>query len=1456
MQFSLSQAIQSNSLVLAATTPIQEAIAAMNRQQTSYVLVETDAQLVGIFTERDLVRAIAAETIEDQIPLSALMTSPLITRQVNDIHDIFSVLEIFQQQQIRHLPLLDEQGHLVGVVTPETLRQVLQPEHLLTSRRVGEVMTSAVVHAPPDLPLAQLTQRMAERQVSCVVIVEPVEPELSQSDPLETAWTGFATFNPLMLQTMPTAPARSATSTERWRPLGIITERDIVKLRALQVDFQQVRAADVMSAPVATVQASISLLQVHQQMQRQQIRCLVVTGESGELIGIVTQSDVLRVVNLVELHQVIESLQHLMLQQTEALQQQVGERQQLLRTLQTSKLRYQGMLNNLPDAVCCFEADGTITFANRACCQFLGQSVQSLLGRNFLELLPATAQMMLRQQLVTLQHTHGKVTYEHEVIRADGSLRWMSWTNCAICDEANELIEFQAIGQDITERKQAEETLRQSETRNRAILSAIPDLLLRVKRDGTCLDCIFPKDAGENLYMPVQSHIGEVLAPETLRRILSSVEQALATGELQVFEHQLVKFNQVHDEEVRVVSCGPDEALLIVRDITHRKQSETQLRRLTENVPGVVYRYVLHPDGTEQFPYISRRCHEVYEVEAEVFMKDARLIWNMIHPDDIPQMRERIVLSAEHMQPWFAEHRVIPPSGKLKWIQAVSRPERQANGDLVWDGLIVDITERKQVEIALRDSETRFRTIFEQAAVGITQATLNGDYIRVNQRFCDLVGYSEAELLQRNFIEITHPDDRQTNLHYTRQLIAGEIRAFSMEKRYLCKNGELRWVQLSGSLVLDELTQQHYLIGVIEDIQERKQAESEVQKQQAFLRNVIDIVPSAIFVKDRQGTIIIANHAAAAMYGVTVEELLGKRDHELNADAAQVEEFLRINQEVMTSRQRQVISSQTIRTQQGEFRTYRTTISPFTDAQGEVLGIIGSAVDITELKQAEEALRHSKDTAEAANHAKSQFLANMSHELRTPLNSILGFAQLLNADSTLTPEQREQLSIILRSGEHLLELINDVLEMSKIDAGRLSLNETGFNLYQLLNNLQDMLSFKAEAKGLQLIFNRTEDVPQYVRTDESKLRQVLLNLLSNAIKFTQVGRVMLQVSTKPISSTEAAAPTLSPSSPVILAFEVSDTGPGIAPSELSSLFNAFVQTEAGRRSQEGTGLGLAISRRFVELMGGTIGVRSAPGQGTTFWFEIVASPTEPEAAQPEWSGWIVGLAPDQPCYRILVAEDQLSNRMLVVRLLAQLGFEVLEAENGQEAITQWQERAPHLILMDMRMPQMDGYAATREIRRLQKTQEFAQFPEPKIIALTASAFEEERLQIFAAGCDACVAKPFKMDELLLTIANYLDIRYRYAHQAMDNSLAPKTATTTDSMPLRPEDLHLLPHPWRLQLYRAAAQLDAKRCVELIQQIPAKDADLIAPLLELVTNFRFDLLMELTQAATCEQTTEA
>lgn len=503
-----------------------------------------------------------------------------------------------------------------------------------------------------------------------------------------------------------------------------------------------------------------------------------------------------------------------------------------------------------------------------------------------------------------------------------------------------------------------------------------------------------------------------------------------------------------------------------------------------------------------------------------------------------------------------------------------------------------------------------------------------------------------------------------------------------------------------------------------------------------------------------------------------------------------------------------------------------------TDEIGELTRWFNTFLDSMEAQhKAEQELLKAKDAAEAANRAKSAFLANMSHELRTPLNAILGFSELMTRDTTLNSSQRDNLEIINRSGEHLLGLINDILEISKIEAGRLDIQVHSFDLYRMLCGLEEMFGIRARQKGLALEVDCDPGVPQYVRTDEGKLRQVLINLLANAVKFTHQGGVILQVG---VGTQENRAPGDSPEafSQFLLRFLVRDTGIGISPEDIERIFKPFVQLDGGKQISQGTGLGLSISQQYVELLGGRLSLQSVLGEGSTFSFDLPVTQGTMLADTPPPSR-VLGVEPGQYAadggpFRLLVVEDVDVNRTFLVKFLRHLGFDVREAVNGFDAVMLWQSWQPHLIFMDLRMPVMDGYEATRRIKALPQGQNTI------IIALTASAFEEERSAVIALGCDDFIRKPFRESQICDALFQHLGVRFIYEtlqviYNEPTSSFTPEIAMQAMS----------LPEAWKANMRHATSAGDMIAAQGLIDEIKTAFPEVAKILAQMVYNFEYE-----------------
>jgi two-component system sensor histidine kinase/response regulator len=959
------------------------------------------------------------------------------------------------------------------------------------------------------------------------------------------------------------------------------------------------------------------------------------------------------------------------------------------------------------------------------------------------------------------------------------------------------------------------------------------------------------------------------------------------------------------------------------QQITERKRAEQELRLLAEMVKQSTDS-IIRTDTEFRITYINEAAKELFG-------------WNLAElqgktPDMLKagpyghSIQTDIYTTISSGKPYFGEALNVRKDGSRFYCQFKFSPLVDEYGKIYgYMGSQRDITKRKHTEEALRESEASLQSIFRAAPIGIGLVS-NRILLQVNDQMCEMLGYSRDELIGKS-ARLLYPTAE--DFEYVGKEKYGQIRergTGTVETRWKRKDGTIIDILLSSTPIeptdlsfgitftalditerkrTEHELQKHreHLEELVEErtselqreIEERKQMEAALAEERNLLQTLIDNLPDYIYVKDRESRFLLANKASMRGLGITtLDELVGKTDFDFFPEEFS-EQYYCDEQAIFESRQPLINREErNIDLTTGVINWVLTTKVPLRDNQGHIVGIVGIGRNITKHKQMDEELRKAKEraeeaqraaekalqSAEAANRAKSQFLANMSHELRTPLNAILGFARLMERDPVFPMKHKANLGIISHSGEHLLNLINDVLELSKIEAGQHTLVKTNFDFYLTLNNLEEMMHLRAEKKGLHLIFERAIDVSQYIKTDEHKLRQILINLLGNAIKFTEEGSVTLRVrccdgemgrwgdgemgrqgdketgrqGETEIGRGEVFPPILpSPHHPISLSphllFEVEDTGPGIAPEELDTLFDAFTQTESGQKTQEGTGLGLALTRQFVQLMGGNISVSSRVGQGTIFTVEIPIELVKVSEIQPRKTARrVIGLEPEQHAadggsYRILVVDDNPESRLLLRTLLEAVGFTIQEADNGQQAVDLYESWQPHLIWMDLRMPVMDGYEATKRIRseiRNSKS-EIQTF----IVAITSSAFEENRSDALAVGCDDFVRKPFREADIFDVIHKHLGIRFVYEEPEQCRKAAGLQEQAHRDV-LTPETFAALPSDLLMNLEQAIVQLDGEMIQQAIEEIRPHNALLTDALAMLAKDFQYDKILTFIQ----------
>jgi PAS domain S-box-containing protein len=876
----------------------------------------------------------------------------------------------------------------------------------------------------------------------------------------------------------------------------------------------------------------------------------------------------------------------------------------------------------------------------------------------------------------------------------------------------------------------------------------------------------------------------------------------LASGRPQGFDLRLRRADGTSFWAHLVLAVAPDGAgapvcQAVLTDITERQratealaESEQHFRALADSGQALVWRAGL-----------DKKCHYFnqpwLEYTGRTLAQELGDGWaEGVHPEDLERCLGIYTGAFDRREPFSMDYRLRRADGTYGWIQDDGTPYFSGLGEFRgYIGHCLDITERQQAQVRSRqlrdlglavagtsdlavagtsDLVAALRLCLT-AAIGISEMDAGGIYL-VTEPAGDLAlvchaGLSAEFLAATSGFAADSPNARWARAGQAvhgdadtlgMSLVAAErkegLRALSLLP--ILHGGRLVAVLNVASHTSAELppAARHALetvAGLVGSLVQRLLAEEALRQLNAELEQrvlartaeALDLyhhAPCGYYSLGAEGQVLQINDTALQWLGYARAEVEGRlRLPDLLTSAA-AERFNRLYPEFVQSGDKHRTESE-LRRKDGSALTTLVHAEAQRAAGGRFIQTRCTLLDITERKQVEIRLQQAKEAAEVANRAKTTFLANMSHEIRTPMNAVLGFTQLVLRDPELPDHHRARLTTIQRSGEHLLAIINDILEMARIEAGRVTLNPQPFDLHPLLEDLERLFSLRTEAKHLRFRVERDRQLMRHLVADESKLRQVMVNLLDNAVKFTPSGgAITLRVR----SETESDGGRVH--------VEVEDTGVGIAPQDMAHLFVPFFQTETGKHAAEGTGLGLAISRQLVRLMHGDCTVRSQVGVGSTFQFDVRVGRPAGEVGAPEDAPTrkVQRLRPDSPVCRVLVVDDQPENRELVEWLLAPLGFEIRTAVDGADALAQAQAWAPHLVLMDLRMPVMDGHEATRRLRA-------AHGAALKIVVLSAGVFTADQEQALAAGADAFVGKPIREPELLAVIQRVAGVEFVY-----------------------------------------------------------------------------------------------
>lgn len=762
----------------------------------------------------------------------------------------------------------------------------------------------------------------------------------------------------------------------------------------------------------------------------------------------------------------------------------------------------------------------------------------------------------------------------------------------------------------------------------------------------------------------------------------------------------------------------------------------------------------------------SRQIFTIFELDPDVFLPDIKSFLSRVHPDDRDFVSASFADHINKYHPYDIQHRIVTQGNEEKWVREICSTEYDATGTPLQSlGIIHDITEHHKA-LSLLQQE---RDMFMQGPV-MTFTWRNSDNWPVEQvspNVSDLLGYTDKEFLDDStlFVSLVHPDDLERVVREVKSGSQGQGHAFTHEPyRLRARDGKVVWVQDHTTIVRNRSGAISHYQGYLVDITDTMNLSEELFRHKKRLEMVIQGANLGTWDWNIKSGKVIFNERWAEMLGFTLDEIephISTWERLVHPD--EEEEITRILTDHLEGRTPVYTAEHRLKHKSGKWIWVLDVGKVFErDAEGNPSRAAGIHMDISRQKDVEQVLLAARKTAETANHAKAVFLSNMSHELRTPLNAILGYAQIFSGDETLTAKQQSGIRTIHQSGEHLLMLINDILDFSKIEADKMELVESEFQLPEFLHDIVNIVKVRSRAKGIGFRYETVGVPPGMIRADELRLRQVLLNLLTNAVKFTFSGHCTLRVHSRLISEGR-----------VLLTFVVEDSGVGIQPEMQEKVFEPFQQSGERLQYSEGSGLGLAISRRLVQLMGGELQLLSPlnesslrPGEepGSRFFFTIetaVSGDGVPVLLKRQRiTGYDTHGGEGSP-KKILVVDDDAINRTVLREILNPLGFVTDEAVRGSDVLAACERFRPDAILMDLLMPEMDGYMATEQLK---KHRDFADVP---IIAVTAMASEDGglRQECLEKGFSGFIAKPYVVTDLLGILADLLSITLKTSGSA-------------------------------------------------------------------------------------------
>ena len=1095
----------------------------------------------------------------------------------------------------------------------------------------------------------------------------------------------------------------------------------------------------------------------------------------------------------------------------------------------------EALLNHVPDAIWLKDAHGRYLAVNEAYARSLRIPRENIIGKRTEEVVPVRWLERFLKEDVALIANRIPIQQEERLVFDDGSIRWFDSWKTAIWNDRHQVIGTMGVARDVTVRKLAEEEQQRQVDRITALINNVPDPM-------------WLKDAHQR-YLVVNEAWLRLLESASGRRfqVIGKTSEEILPGHLAKFAIEydaktLGAKESVRSEETvpllngdteifetwrRPVISSSGEVLGLVgiaRNIVALKaeqesvrQNRDRLEAIVDNVPDPLWlkdankRYMAVNDawcqalGADRKQILGKRAEEVFPPEIV---------------DQITSDESRILESAVPIQ---KEESLVLPDGQREWYRTWERAIRDSDGRPVGlVGIARNITQWKIADAAL----AKYQLLSEQVRdVIIFFDAASGRIVEANRAACESYGFSRNEILQLSITDI-QPD---INLHLLMGPDQSSGFGYRFESVHHNRNGESFPVEVRTQS--GEVAGVPLVVCVIRDVTHRKRLENELRSLNADLehrvaeqtKEALDLyhnAPCGYHSVGPDGIILQINDTELGWLGYTRDEVEGKMPFAELLIAEDAIQFSSVFAEFVAHRDR-TNAEWNMRRKDGTPIPVLVQVRAVRDSNGKFIKTQSMAIDFSERRQLEARLRAAKEEAETADRAKTIFLANISHELRTPLNAVLGFSQLLLRDPLLSEGNRQHALAVARNGEHLVELIGDVLEMARIESGKVTLRTAPFDCHQLVDDVRCMFKERARLKGLNFRINMGQGPCRHLIGDAAKIRQVLVNLLGNAIKFTRSGSVTLEMNGSQL-----------PDGRFRINGAVEDTGPGMQPEEMTHLFEAFYQTQSGREVEGGTGLGLRITRQFLRLMNGDINISSQPGIGTRceFSFQVtMATPVETtECGMPD--SQIFRLAEPFVGTRVLVVDDEADNRSLMHKLLTPIGFFMHAVSDGLEAVQECSAHPYSLVLMDLQMPVMDGYEAMRRIRGLPNGNTF------NILAVTAGSLEQSQKLALEAGACGCLGKPVRFDELFAWMEKLLGLKFITSDKPLEE---PSSAQN----PVR------LPGNMSTEFQAAAESADYHGLIQLVDQLSSLNPDLASHLRTLVESYDYDQLLRICREST-------